>query len=174
MGFHFVKNDNAVCGKRIFVAVKRDAVQFTVADHFHGGDDGHTHAFFCNVIAGKYCFLPFGGGSAVAAHGRDNKGAGFPFFQHIADGADKPCQVGDTAAAHCQADIFACQTFFVRNVFYQLPAQVARHIGQMRCLIVLPDGIHGGKRDIFQPFHRQVNFREMNKHGDTFFHAWRN
>src|SRR5262249_30579219 len=67
----------------------------------HAGDDRHAHALARDAVASQDLALALRGGSAVAAHGRNDEWTAANFSDGVAARAQDRDDVGDAAAAGC-------------------------------------------------------------------------
>ena len=74
-------------------------IHLSQKNRLHGRTDGTAAEFFCDAVAGQYLPLAPGGGSSVASHGGNDKGACACFFQKENHLPENDIHVCDTPAA---------------------------------------------------------------------------
>jgi hypothetical protein len=81
VGLHAAYHHDAVGLGGVLVQVDRLALGGRDDDDgLHAGLDGYAHGLFGDAVAGEHLQLALGGGSAVAAHGREDEGLSASFL----------------------------------------------------------------------------------------------
>ena len=155
---YFVVKNNAIRFRRIFVTVDRGVHiirDLADLDDLHAGSDRNAHGLFRDAIPVDDLQVARNGAAAMAAHSRNDKRPGVPFFQRIADRPYHQSIIRDPTAADGDRDRLSPDPVTVDPDPLHLVCQMCCDILDLIALIMLPDPVHFRHRHVFNPLHRE-------------------
>ena len=174
VGLDLVVDDDAVRLRGDSITVDGRAcavVQFADPHDVHAGTDRRADVVLNDAIAAQDLQIARDRATAVAAHGRNNKGRRAPVPKLPADGAHDLGVVGNAAAAHRHGDALAAHEAGVippRKLSIEMRGYVLDPVRR----IELPHARHARQRHFLQPLNREADFRKIDHfHGNLLLPA---